>query len=298
MSQSPEVEYSHLSADVAELLATASVEERLRFISRDRFINHRRAEEILNDLETVFRSEKAVRPAGRMLIGRPLMGKSTIIDEFVRNHRASDDPDAESVICPVISVQYPDKGSHGIYPEILRALNVKASALKSVTEMRARCYELLDMVHCQMIIIDEFHNINAGTQNQRAEGINGIKFLMNDLRRPVVVAGTESCAAAVREDEQFQMRLYPLKLDPFKNDDDFSELLAGFELLIPLKKPSYLYEPALQDIIYRLTLGFTGHVSDLLNKAASIAIQQEAEMITPEIIEAVGWGPSLRMTGT
>lgn len=281
-------EFQHLNEDVANI-AMLDDEARLRFIAKDRFIPYGKAEQILNDLEHLYRSEDSLRPQGRMLTGISLMGKSTLIDEFVRNHRASDDPDGDAVHCPVISVQYPDVTGYGIYPEILRALNANSRKVKRQFDMREHCLELLEMVSCRLIIIDEFHNILAGTTSRRDEGLNGIKFLMNHFRRPIVVAGTQSCRNAIKHDDQFVSRLYPLELSPFRNDQDFAMLLAGFEALLPLRKPSFLYSGEVKDKIHRLTGGVTGYISDLLNKASRVAIEEGTEQITSKELDEAGW---------
>jgi len=278
----------HLNEEV-KIVALQDDQDRIKFIAKDRFIPHPRAERILDDLELLYRSDDSLRPQGRMLTGLSLMGKSTLLDEFVKNHRASDDPQGEAVHCPVISVQYPDVTSYGVYPEILRALNANSRKIKRLFDMREHCLELLNMVNCRLIIIDEFHNILAGSTRDRDEGLNGVKFLMNELRRPIVVAGTQSCKNAIKHDEQFVSRLYPIELKPFRDDDDFAMLLVGFEALLPLRRPSFLHHGDVKDKILRLTGGITGYISDLLNRAARVAILEGTERITEAELDAAGW---------
>jgi len=278
----------HLNDDV-KVVALMDDQERVKFIARDRFIPHPKAERILDDLELLYRSDDSLRPQGRMLTGLSLMGKSTVLAEFVKNHRASEDPEGEAVHCHVISVQNPDVTSTGIYPEILRALNANSRKVKRLFDMREHCLELLNMVNCRLIIIDEFHNILAGSTRDRDEGLNGVKFLMNELRRPIVVAGTQSCKNAIKHDEQFVSRLYPIELAPFRDNDDFAMLLVGFEALLPLRKPSFLHNGTVKDKILRLTGGITGYVSDLLNRAARVAILEGTEKITESELDAAGW---------
>jgi len=283
-----EERYHHLHPNVARM-AEQSNERRIKYIEQDRFVVHRRAEEILNELETLYRMEDSVRPQGRLIVGRSLMGKSAIIDQFMKNHRATDNPDGPAAVVPVLSIQYPDTAKEGIYPEILRKLNAVPSSNAKPHQVRADAISLVQTVGCRIIIVDEIHNLLEGSATSQRKGMNSIKYLMNELRRPIIVAGTAEAINAVRADEQISSRLKPLPLKRFKDDEDFMELLAGFEMLLPLRRPSALDEPSLASLIHRATLGVTGNVSDLLNKAAIAAIKSGDELISEdEIMRCIG----------
>jgi len=280
--------YPHLAPTAAEM-ADKDVEARIAYIQRDRFVPHSQAEEILGELETLYRMEDAVRPQGRLLVGRSLMGKSTILDEFMRNHRASDNPDGEAAVVPVVSVQYPDQAREGIFPEILARLNAHVPTNSKSQDLRRNAVDLLRRLGMRILLIDEFHNILEGSASAQRKALNSVKYLMNELRRPVVVAGTLDVLNAIKSDDQIASRLRPIPLTRFEDDQRFQELLAGFEMVIPLREPSGLADPVLSTRIYEHTLGVVGHVADLLNKSAILAIEDGTEMITAEIIEATKW---------
>ncbi len=291
---SPEERYPHL-APAAAVMADKSDEARIAYIRRDRFVPHSQAEEVLNEFETLYRMEDAVRPQGRLLVGRPLMGKSTIFEEFMRNHRASDNPDGDAAVVPVVLVQVPEVPKEGIYSEILAKLNVRMSTNSKSRDIRVTAVSLLKRVGTRLLLIDEFHNILAGSSLAQRMALNSVKYLMNELRRPVVVAGTVEVlnAVAASTDPQIHSRLRPIPLARFEDDARFQELLAGFEMLIPLRQASCLADPALSSLIYEHTLGVIGDVSDLLNKTAILAIMEGEERITAELIEATKWKESL-----
>ncbi len=80
-----------------------------------------------------------------------------------------------------------------------------------------------------------------------------------------------------------------MPLKRFQMDEDYLELLAGFEMLIPLRRPSNLLDGTISDLIHQATYGVTGQISDLLNKAAILAIRSGKEMITEdEIKQCIG----------
>jgi hypothetical protein len=277
----PDEHYPYLNPNVARM-ADQSDDVRIKYIEKDRFVGHCRAEEILDELEMLYRMEDSVRPQGRLLVGRSLMGKSAIIDQFLKNHRATDNPDGPAAIVPVLSIQYPDTAKEGIYPEILRKLHAAPSSNAKPHQVRSDAISLVQAVGSRIIIIDEIHNLLEGSASAQRKGLNSIKYLMNELRRPIVAAGTAEAVNAVRTDEQISSRLRLLPLKRFKDDQDFMELLAGFEMLLPLRRPSSLDAPALSTLIHQYTLGITGYVSDLLTKAAVVAIESGTEQITED----------------
>lgn len=285
----PEERYPHLAPEAA-VVADQDYAQRIAYINRDRFISHRRGEEILEDLETLYNMEDALRPQGRLLVGQPLMGKSTLLEEFQLRHPAEDNPDGEAARVPVVYVQYPESANEGIYPEILAQLNARLPGNTKAPELRRATVELLRQVGMRMLLIDEMHNLMEGSANSQRKGLNSIKYLMNELRRPVIAAGTIEAFNAIRTDTQIRSRLRPMPLQRFQDDEAFQELLHCFELLLPLRKPSNLADPDFSSTIFQSTLGIVGNVSDLLNKAACYAIKEGVECITPEMIKDIHWG--------
>lgn len=282
----PEERYPHLAKAVAAV-ADLDDSNRIAYIRRDRFVSHKRAEEVLTDLEMLYRMEDAVRPQGRLVVGRSLMGKSTIFDEFLRNHRASDNPEGDAAIVPVLLVQYPEAASEGIYPEILAKLNARLPANAQPRAQRKAAVELLRSIGLRVLLVDELHNVLEGSANAQRKGLNSIKYLMNELRRPVVCAGTVEVLNAIKSDPQMHSRLKRQPLLRFQDDLDFQELLAGFELLLPLRKASGLPDETLSTQIFGITMGIVGEVADLLNSAAICAIEEGVECITADVIIAV-----------
>lgn len=282
----PKDRYPHLAPAVAAVAELGDA-DRISYIKRDRFVCHRQAEEILEELELLYGMEDAVRPQSRLVVGRSLMGKSTIFDEFMRNHPASDNPDGEAAIVPVLLVQYPEDAKEGIYPEILAKLNAKLPTNAKPQLLRKSALELLRCVGLRILLIDELHNVLEGSANAQRKGLNSIKYLMNELRRPVVCAGTLEVLNAIKTDPQMYSRLRRMPLTRFHDDGQFQELLAGFELILPLREPSMLHDPEISTQIHELTIGVVGDVADLLNKAAILAIESGIERITTAVITAV-----------
>ena len=187
----------------------------------------------------------------------------------------------------MLLVQYPEAASEGIYPEILAKLNARLPANAQPRAQRKAAVELLRSIGLRVLLVDELHNVLEGSANAQRKGLNSIKYLMNELRRPVVCAGTVEVLNAIKSDPQMHSRLKRLPLVRFKDDIDFQELLAGFELLLPLRNASGLADETLSTQIFEITMGIVGEVADLLNSAAIYAIEKGVECITVDVIKAV-----------
>lgn len=234
---SSERELGHLSKQV-RLIAVQEDDERIAYLTRERFIPYDRATRVLDELEKLYRREDAVRAQGRLFIGPSLAGKSSILHRFVQSHRADDNVDGEAAIVPVLMVQYPEVGREGIYSAICHALNHRPPVSASLARLRAECLDLLKAVGVRVLLIDEFHNVLRGNTEEQRIGLTTIKYVMNALGRPIVVAGTSEAYNAVNKDPQMLSRLKPIYLNRFQEqDEDYLSLLSGFELSLPLRKP-------------------------------------------------------------
>ena len=266
---------------------------RIAYLLKDKFVAFQSAEVVLNELELLYRLDDAIRPQGRVLIGESLMGKSTVLREFEKNHRADANVHGDAAIVPVLYIQYPEVAGEGIYAEVLRRLNAAPRSTMSDHRLRADCVALLDAVQCRLLIIDEVAHLLTGNARQQQSGLNSIKFLMNERKRPVVLGSTREAYPTITTDIQLKSRFRPLLMPRFRDDEEFQMLLAGFELVIPLRKPSNFAEDAeLVSKIYELSEGVTGNVSDLLAKAAMHAIEQGIECITNEVLDDMNWLPT------
>ena len=66
-------------------------------------------------------------------------------------------------------------------------------------------------------------------------------------------------------------------------------MLASLEMTLPLKKASNLSKPALRDKIIVMSEGLLGQMIDLLEDATIEAILTGEELITPALLDSLGW---------
>ena len=131
--------------------------------------------------------------------------------------------------------------------------------------------------------------------NKQRAFLNVIKYLGNELQIPIVGVGTKDAFRAIQTDPQLANRFEPAVLPLWKFDDEFLRLLKSFEMLLPLRHASKLYDTSLAATIFSMAEGHIGELSKLLAEAAVLAVLNGSERIDAKLLKEVGWiGPSDR----
>ena len=91
-----------------------------------------------------------------------------------------------------------------------------------------------------MIVLDEVNGMLAGTYRQQRVFLNALRFLANDLRAPLVCAGTDLARQALLTDAQLAERFEAFHLERWKNDRAFARLLKSLAAILPLRRASDL----------------------------------------------------------
>ena len=135
-------------------------------------------------------------PRGRMpcllLFGSTGMGKSEILNRFAELHAGSYDVRAGMATMPVVAVQMPPQPTEEeFYTELMLA-----------------------EFGTKVLVLDEIDKMLAGTPRQQRIFLNTIRFLTNDLKIPIVCAGTEDARIAVLTDPNLADRFGVFELLP------------------------------------------------------------------------------------
>lgn len=285
-----EMNLDHLDERVRPIARLEGPERSVR-LADEHFITYDAAEAVLEELEFMIRTKDAERPQGRMLMAPTLHGKTSILAQFERSHRADDNFGGDAAVIPVVRVQYPPNASEGVFAVILDKLGVPYPAAANIRRLRKDCLDRLQQVQCKMLLIDEFHHILNGSQEQQKQGLDSIKYLYNDFKRPIVIAGTKDVFVATCKSEQMLSRFRPITLSrfPHADDDGFIDILIGFEMLTPLRKPSNLDAEEMRTQIYKMTHGTIGNIADLVLVMGREAIETGEERITLDMLTASSW---------
>lgn len=172
-----------------------------RYLRGQWWINHSRARAALDRLETVLaHGPGRIRPPNLLIVGPTNNGKTMVAEKFRRLHPATPSACGAREATPVVVMQMPAEPSlRRFYAGLLRALNAPVSVNVPGTRLEGQALTLLRAVEARVLVIDELHNLLAGTHARRAEFLNTLRFLGNELRIPIVGLGTKQVRIAVRE---------------------------------------------------------------------------------------------------
>jgi hypothetical protein len=167
------------------------------------------------------------------------------------------------------------------------------------TEKVARRQEsvlrLLKATNVSLLLIDEIHNLLSGSQLLQRRMLNLLRWIGNELQIPIVGAGTAEALHAIRSDDQLINRFEPVALPPWKDGEEYRQLLRSLEALLPLRAPSHLDHPTLAGKILLSSEGILGEIVTIVTRAAVHAVKTGAEHISPKMIESTGFlSPSQR----
>jgi Bacterial TniB protein len=100
--------------------ALLSASERIQWIRQDRWIHYSRAEQVLNRLSDLLTYPARDRMPCLLLFGPTGMGKTRIVQKFLREHRSSFDDVTGRTRLPIVAVQMPPAPSErDLYEELL-----------------------------------------------------------------------------------------------------------------------------------------------------------------------------------
>lgn len=285
-------------------IVNKSNEERIAYISEDRWIHYPQAEEIIQTLESIKTYEKnKTRVTSILLVGSSNNGKTSLIEEFIRRNPSydyySENPDKltkeffdnyNAIGIPALSILAPNEPSETrLYSNILNKIFAPFNERDSVAKKQYLVEYYLKLLNVDMLIIDEIHNILSGSIAKQKQILNAIKNLSNHLKIPIVLSGTKDALRAVSTDTQISSRFRPIYLKKWKMDKEFISLLATYLKTLPLKKESIVLTPNTAMEILEMSDGNIGDIIGLLKKAAIYAIESKSERITLQEIKECGY---------
>lgn len=283
------LDLSHLTPQ-AQVLALLPADERINRIRSERWIGHTYANQILMELESLFKWPNRQRMQNMLLIGPTNNGKSMIIEKFRRQHLPELSPDGSKEIIPVVVMQMPSEPSiTRFYTMLLYAMNTPIARRLRVPDLETLALRIMKETKVRMLVIDEFHNMLAGGPSVRREFLNLIRFLGNILRIPIIGVGTEDAYRAVRADDQLENRFKPLILPRWRDDNELFSLLASFTAAFPLRRISDLCSEEMARYILARTEGTIGEIATLLVHAAIAAIETGEEAINSKTLAIVDY---------
>jgi hypothetical protein len=275
-------------------MAMLPATERIQRIRVDRWIGYPKAITALEKLEDLLNWPSKQRMPNLLIVGPTNNGKSMIIEKFRRTYPRISGLDLEEI--PVLSIQMPSEPSiKRFYSALLVATGAPIRPRQQLPELEQQALSLLRAMKVKMLVIDELHNIIAGSGSNQREFLNLLRFLGNELRIPLVGIGTKEAYLAIRSDDQLENRFEPMVLPLWQEGSELESLLASFVALLPLRRPSLIATPDMARYLLARTEGTIGELAQLLICAAIIAIESGEESITARMLSLADYeGPTER----
>jgi type II secretory pathway predicted ATPase ExeA len=282
----------HLHPKTALIIENYSDSERIKSIRKYKWIGYTNAKNVLRKLDDLRDYPKNLRMPNLLLVGDSNNGKTVLLNKFTNDNLSYVEEETQELRVPVLYIQAPpEPDEKRFYNAILESLFAPYKSSEKIEMLQQRVIHLLKKVQLKMLIIDEIHHLLAGSMSKQRSFLNVIKFLANELMIPIVCSGTREAFNAIQTDPQLANRFEPKVLPRWKNDEEFLRLLASFEQILPLRKPSLLIENSLASTILSQSEGLIGEISKILELASILAIESGIEKINRNILENIDYIP-------
>ncbi|MUO44719.1 TniB family NTP-binding protein [Agrobacterium vitis] len=273
-------EYRHLQP-MYQQYADMGIEERVAWIRADRWLETADARAALARLEDLLSYPPRDRMPCLLLYGDTGMGKTKIIRKFLRDHQPTFDRGTGVTTMQVVAMQMPaEPVERDVYGELLNAMSAPGPGGDATFRLKNTCRTLMRKMGVRMLIIDEIHAMLTGTYRQQRVFLNVIRFLANDLKVPLICAGTDLARQALLTDSQLAERFEAFHLKRWSNTQELAQLLASLGSILPLREPSQLGSAAVRRKVLDMTDGVTVRIFRLIETVAVEAVRTGVEAIT------------------
>lgn len=138
--------------------------------------------------------------------------------------------------------------------------------------MEQAALRIMEAIGVQVLVIDEVHNILAGTYREQRIVLNTLRFLSNRLRISLVCFGVNEAREAISGDVQLARRFEQFTLSRWAANEQFETLVVSILRNTPLRQPSVLTAKSLRRML-QITEGITANIFHTINTLAIEAIE-------------------------
>ena len=278
---------SHLTPAAAALL-TENDERRIRAIRSRRWVLYPRAKQALERLSRLLDHPRGTRMPSVAIYGDSGMGKTMIMKQFRDEHPSRFSP-AGALRTPVLAMEMTSRpGERRFYAELLTLLGAPQRPRADIAQMEQAALRIMGAIGVQVLVIDEVHNILAGSYREQRIVLNTLRFLSNRLQISLVCFGVNEAREAISGDVQLARRFEQFTLSRWAANDQFEALVSSIIRNTPLRRPSVLTPKSLRRML-QITEGITASIFHMVNSLAVEAVESGRGSITDEAVER--WEP-------
>ena len=281
------VPWAHLG-EQAQSMVGQDDRARIYFIREPHWVSYPKAQRVLDLFQDLLDRPRVPRAPCYLLLGATNNGKTALFQRFCDHHPFQEDGRGSGTL-PVFYISAPPVADEKrFYDSILEAMEVKR-ATTTVAAAQSFVIQFFRALGVRVLLIDEIQHLVAAGAIRSRQMMNVLKYMSNDLQISIIGAGVQTAFHALQGDDQMANRFKPVVLPKWELNEEFLQLLASFELLLPLRKPSNLTDKALAVKLHGLIGGKIGELATLLADAAVEAIRSGEERITVKSLHRMGW---------
>lgn len=270
---------AHLTHTARDQLALSN-SDRIAAIYGARFVPHPPVKRVLERLNFLATYPKCARMHCLLLYGDSGMGKTMVVEKFLRDHPSTFDAASGVARIPVVSVQMPPAPDEKrVYTQLMSAVGAPSLANERLHVLEERALRLLRLLRPKVIVIDEVHHLLSGSAREQRRSLNLLKFLANELRVCMVAIGSHDARIAIQTDLQVASRFEPCHLPRWGATEEFRGFLAAFLKGLPLHEPSDITGRDALHLLLTRSGGITGRITLILARAAEMSIRKGSEVI-------------------
>ena len=191
---------SHLTDEAANVLADA-IDERVYFVQSKRWIAYPKAVLILDHLNKLLKHPRTTRMPSLIVYGDSGMGKSMLVDKFkaecAMGCAAGSTPNSNKLLVVELSGRPTERR---LFSQILSAVEAPQSPRASIVDMERGAINTLRDLGVQILVLDEIHNLLAGSWREQRIVLNTLRFLSNELKLSLVCFGIMEARDAINGD--------------------------------------------------------------------------------------------------
>jgi hypothetical protein len=106
-----------------------------------------------------------------------------------------------------------------LYASLLAEIGAPFHTAERIATLETLTHVLLQRLRVRLVVIDEVHNLLAGSQREQRRALNVLKTLANVLQAVVVAVGTGDALLAIQTDAQVARRFEPLELPRWRESE-------------------------------------------------------------------------------
>jgi Cdc6-like AAA superfamily ATPase len=218
---------SHLTDEGANVLAGA-LDERVYFIQSKRWIAYPKAVHILDHLNKLLKHPRTTRMPSLIVYGDSGMGKSMLVDKFKADCAAGYATDSTPNPNKVLAVELSGRPTERrLFSQILAAVDAPHSPRASIVDVERGAINTLRDIGVQILVLDEIHNILAGSWREQRIVLNTLRFLSNELKLSLVCFGIMEVRDAINGDVQLARRFDAVTLPRWTAGKEFEQLVLA-----------------------------------------------------------------------